>query len=483
MVCACLWLLSGGARAQAPEAAAPGGTAAPDASTEAASPAPLQGEAAAQGDTSPGAAAQTAPASGSVPAEASAEEAASLTEEELKALGFEVQEGHAEAAAVETDLHVFGFLDFSISKLIAEKDSQWRAFRPDKTSFYIGNFNLYLTKNLTKRFRTMGEVRFLYKPNGDIPLSNGVGTPTTSTNDYADFDRPQHWGGVEIERVYLELTAHQYLIIRAGQFLTPYGIWNTDHGSPTVISVQRPYVVGEALFPERQTGFELFGRWDATRDGTLGYHLTLSNGRGPIAEYRDLDSNKAVGGRIFWEQQQPLGMLRVGGSAYYGQNTDGAANFTLTPEGRVKPGEILYEQYNELSLALDAIWKYRGLLVQAEWISQQHVYTEGGRTARTNDILQTAIFPSDQMSWGLYGLIGYRLPWFGIMPYYVGQYLDDVTANGTRSQITNMQVGLNIRAIDVVVFKIEYSHAFFKRDLFGSNAPIRYFQAQAAWAF
>jgi hypothetical protein len=470
-ISALLWLQCATAFGQAPEAATPE----PDAQAS---------NTALEVAGTPEAAGENAAAP--VPAvsqPAAVEPAVPLSEEELKALGFATPEGGGEVSALDTELHVFGFIDFSVSRLIADESSPIRAFLPNRTNFYIGNFNLYLTKNLNKYFRTMGEVRFLYMPNGDIPLTDGVGTPTTTTQDPADYDRPLHWGGIEIERVYLELAAHRFLSIRAGQFLTPYGIWNIDHGSPTVIPVQRPYVVGEGLFPERQTGFELFGRWDATRSGTLGYHLTLSNGQGPITEYRDLDDNKAIGGRLFWEQQQALGSLRFGGSAYYGQSTDGATNFRLTPAGLVQAQDVIYQQYDVLSLALDAVWKYRGLVVQGEWISRQRIFTESGRTAVVNDYLQQTVFPSDATSWGVYGLIGYRLPWFGIMPYYVGQYFDSTSTNGIHSEITNMQFGLNIRPYDVVIFKLEYSYGFFARALLGSNDPIQFFQAQVAWAF
>ncbi len=473
MLSALLWLLAATALAQAP-------------ASPAAVPAP---EIAGKGASTPG---TTVPAAEAVPgggeadaalgAEPNTESTVALTQEELETLGFGTGEGPGAESGVDTDLHVSGFLDFGVSKLIAKKGSLVRGFLANRTSFYVGNFNLYLSKNLSKSFRTMGEVRFLYKPNGSAPFSDGTGTPTTETEDHADFDRPLRWGGVEIERAYLEWSAHRFLTIRLGQFLTPYGIWNVDHGSPTFIPVQRPYVVGDGLFPERQTGFELFGRWDATRHGTLGYHLTLSNGQGPISEYRDLDENKAIGARLFWERHG-AGTLKFGGSAYYGRNTDGTTTITANPTGSLQTTDVVYQQYDVLALALDAAWRYQGLLLQAEWITQQRAFTKRGRSAVPEIYGTSLILPSDALTWGAYGLAGYRLPWFGIMPYFVAQYFDSTTINGTRSQIVNMQGGLNIRPIDAVVFKLEYSYAFFTKKLLGRDDPIQYFQAQAAWAF
>jgi hypothetical protein len=407
-----------------------------------------------------------------------------LSQAELEALGFTAAEG-GEVSTLDTDLHVSGFLDFNYSRLIAKKSSLNRGFLPREHNFYVGNFNVYLTKNLSETFRTMGEVRFSYLPNGQPP---GTGartgsTPQTLAGDYADFDRDVKWGSIEIERVYLEYAPSRYFAARVGQFLTPYGVWNVDHGSPTFIPVQRPYVIGGSLFPERQTGFELYGRWDATNSGTLGYHFTLSNGGGPISEYRDLDENKAVGGRLFWEQRG-FGELKIGFSAYYGRTTDAVHGIGVdAASGKLVPNEKVFVQYDQLSLAGDIVWKWKGLLLQAEYISQQRRYTDKGRQAVFNTLTQSTVFPIDTPAWGAYALAGYRLPWFGIMPYIIYSDFQLADEGGSDAGTRGVNVGLNIRPIDAVVLKIEYAHTFLKEPLTSSKDPFKLVQAQIAWAF
>jgi hypothetical protein len=310
------------------------------------------------------------------------------------------------------------------------------------------------------------------------------GTPQTAVQDYADFDRlSMKWGAIEIERAYLDYTPWRFLTIRAGSFLTPYGIWNVDHGSPTFIPVQRPYVIGQGLIPERQTGFELFGRWDATANGTLGYHLTLSNGTGPITDYRDLDDNKAIGGRLYWEQRG-FGELKIGASIYYGQETDAVNGIAPDPmTGKLKPAETIHLQYKMFSLAADIVWKYKGLVMQAEYICQQRVYSENGREGTFNQLAQANVFPADSVNWGTYGLVGYRLPWVPIMPYVIVNNLNLNSQDGTLARTIGYNFGLNIRPIDSVVLKLEYLQSHPQEKILGGDDPFRFIQAQAAWAF
>jgi hypothetical protein len=122
------------------------------------------------------------------------------------------------------------------------------------------------------------DLRFTYLPNGALlPNAGSLNYVDTQINDYADVSKLDRWGAIIMQRLYLEWTLHPLITVRAGQFLTPYGIWNVDHGSPAYIPVQRPYAVTSTYFPERQTGLEVFGRWNASNSSTIGYHMTLSN--------------------------------------------------------------------------------------------------------------------------------------------------------------------------------------------------------------
>jgi hypothetical protein len=429
-------------------------------------PAPADGVA-----TEPGAAPGDAPASA---ATGTAAEEAPLSMEELEALGLNTNQ-----AGVDTSFQFSGFADFSVASQFVPKESAWAAgiSGPPHSTFYIGNFNLYLNKNLTKSLRTMAEVRFSYLPNGTSDFLNPTRTSTAAA-DYSDYGRVMRWGGIEIERIYLEWTAHPLLSVRLGQFLTPYGVWNVDHGSPTYIPVQRPFVIGNSWFPERQTGVELFGRWDGSAASTLGYHLTLSNGTGPISEYRDLDENKAVGGRVFWEYRG-LGELRVGGSGYYGRDTAATAAFTFV-DGKFVTAETIEAQFDVLAWGADLSWKYRGWHLQSEWITYQRAYTRKGRTAQPSFGGPPSFFV-DEFSWGMYALAGYRFSWLGVMPFAVFEHINGAVS-GLNVLNATYQFGLNVRPVEMLALKLVYYHVdFFEGAL--KDDPLRMVHAQVAWAF
>lgn len=428
----------------------------------------------------PNAAAVTTPTEEPVAAPADDGGELELSAAELAELG--LGSAGAEAAPVDTSLKLYGFMDFNVQGVVNKRSSPWRGALYRRPAFYMGSFNVYLSKNLTETIRTFGEVRFSYFPAGTIIDQQTGAYAKNEAADHADVGRVMHWGAIEIERVYLEWAMHRDLTLRVGQFLTPYGIWNVDHGSPTIITFARPYVIGAGLFPERQTGFELFGRKQVAGSHAIGYHLTLSNGAGPIAEFKDLDGNKAVGGRAYWETDA-IGELRIGGSFYYGRDTS-SREVPGLQGSKVTYTEAIDQQYDRLSFAVDLLWRYRNLHFQAELIHSQVRYTDKGRVGATNPFTGLFIAPVDDTPMGVYGLLGYRFEWLGVMPYFMANYMYSVDPKSNQTtENMNLSAGLNIRPLEMVVLKVEYAYASFPSGTLVSDDPIHFMSSQVAWAF
>ena len=427
------------------------------------------------------------PAAGTEPAPdadaASSADTGELSAEELAAMGFgTAPEGGA--PLVDTSLKISGFIDVTYSAQAAPENSFWRGLGNRHGSFWVGNVNLYISKNLTESVRTMFEVRFTYLPNGTPNLGAAGGTFNTNAADYNEAGRTQRWGGIIMQRAYLEWSAHSAATLRVGQYLTPYGIWNVDHGSPTIISIMRPFIIGAQMFPERQTGMQLFGRISVSADNAFDYALTVSNGFGPISEYRDLDKNLALGGRVAW-LYEGFGQLSLGGSWLIAKDSSAIESLTLLSDGHIGYNETVTQQSDVLSLAADLRWKYEGLIIQGEMITQQRNFTNSGRLGGLSPIAGNQwIAPKDATSWGWYALAGYRTPWLGTMPYviFTQNRIYDLALLGDAPAYAVL-VGLNIRPIDAVALKLEYGNV----GIGGEHAPtddlLHVFQAQLAWAF
>ncbi len=371
-------------------------------------------------------------------------------------------------------LDLYGFADFSYSRLLPDSVQ----IASSTSTFSVGNLNLYMASELGDEWRSLVEVRFMYLPNGSAPSANPYGPATdTTVTDPTDFGRTIQWGGIHIERAWLERTFHKLLTVRVGHWLTPYGIWNVDHGSPVVIGIGRPFIVGEALFPASQTGIELYGTADFN-SLQLGYHLTVSNGRGPSSTIADLDSNKALGGRLFLRHESAFGTLNVGTALYRGQYTNKHLEYGVDAKGVATSAYVNDSQYDELSLGADLKWQWRGLLVQGEVIENQVAYTPSGRTVSTNSGAPS--FDSDYRRWGVYGLAGYRFASLGVMPYASTGYYKE----GSPSYIPKLSyflVGLNLRPTPRVVLKLQYDYVHFYMDIPLQNAKM--LSAQTAWSF
>ena len=379
-------------------------------------------------------------------------------------------------------IDLYGFADLTYTKLLIPESNPWNRIYFPSDSFAVGNFNLYLSSNLGDRWRALGEVRFMYLPNGANTTNSATGEITrtdTTVLDYAGFEQPIHWGAIRIERVWVEHEFSALFKLQVGAFLTPYGIWNVDHGSPAIVGIRAPLAVVSELFPAHQTGLQLYGN-TFLEPFEVGYHLTLSNGRGPV-EYEDFDDDKALGGRVYLKTDA-VGSLTVGASAYRGGYYDRSAKYVVKRDS-VDKEYATKSKYQEFSFGTDVKWQWKRLLVQGEFIMNEAAFEDGGRP-RVDVLKPPQGFQPDYRRWGAYGLIGYRTHILQTMPYAIVQYVyapnDPVVP-----PVLGGQVGLNIRPTPAVVLKLELSLTHFTGS--GStglgNYPLRFLASQIAWAF
>lgn len=352
--------------------------------------------------------------------------------------------------------------------------------------FMVGRLNLYMQGEMGDGWRTLSEVRYTYLPNGSTPPGFGQLERTDQTvGDYADLGRPTPVGGIVIERAWLENTMEPWLNIRIGQYLTPYGIWNVDHGSPVILAMRRPFIISQAIFPERQVGLQLHGTGSS---GAIayGYNLTLSNGRGPIP-YKEWDKNKALGWRLYANYDTDVGFFAFGTSGYLGDYTERTEERDPVTRRIVRP---IANHYHEQSTAIDFKWTKGGALVQAELLVHDKVFNHSSRP------FNPALFPGgasgfqpDERKIGYYGIGGYRFEFFGIMPW-VGWSVFDIGGPAALQvvprKVDEFFLGLNVRPHPRVVFKASYTRVMWRTKGVAYRtigAAGNYLDLQTAWSF
>jgi hypothetical protein len=416
--------------------------------------------------------AEAQPAKGAPPVEEQTDVAAQLEDD---------SPGATDALLNGEALKIYGFGDVGFRQMLVPKDSPWLAYLNRHPSLFVGHLNFYFDSQLAERWRALAEVRFTYLPQGGwrTQSDGSIDHNDTRRADYTDFTRDRAVGGLMIERAVVEYSATSFLSVQAGQFLTPYGIWNVDHGSPVIIGVSPPYIVGARLLPDAQVGLLAHGRVSLVDDLELSYALGVSNGRADLVAYEDLDDNKALTGRLALTYRG-LGELTLGATGYAGKTTDNTRSFYFEGASPKSREHIDYE-LDERSLALDLRFIKDDLHFQAEGIVNDRKFSERGRPTQGDGL------EPDRRNAGAYALVGYRTPLAGIMPYVKGEYSPDpaLQSIGVDQNVLLFTGGLNYRPVPRVVLKGEYTYGFFpdaKPNTFADN-PVAGLDLQIAWAF
>lgn len=400
-------------------------------------------------------------------------------------------------------LAIYGFFDFSFQKWWVPDEVLSGDLLDEEPSFVFGNLNLYLDFKPLQDWRMLAEVRFLLNPVGDTQtyevalLGDRYQSVDVTTNEAGSFGESFEYGAIEIERAWLHWGRFDWLQLKLGLFLSPFGIWNIDHGSPTRILATVPPVYVLQLFPERQLGAQVHGS-TFIRDVRLEYALTVSNGRGQASNLKDPDANKALGGRLVASQTGDL-IWQLGVSWYWGDYSENK-RVLLAPRDVVEETTV---RYNEVSVGADASVELGPFALQAEILANWRNYDDAYRPPwiprgsesfipADQEVLAQAFpgrFRPDLGSWAAIAVLSYELPLrrVRLRPFVSATWLD-LDDNVSYDNLIDLTYGLNWRVSGAVVVKVaqEWVHWPNKRDepilLFGSD-DVHRFSAQVAVAF
>ena len=184
-------------------------------------------------------------------------------------------------AVTEQGVTISGFFDLEFNKLDTS-NSTMSPLISDEGTFSNSHLNVYLDSQVSSKVRFFSEVRLLHQPF----------TLFTEENLASRFQ-----GSLLIERAWVDWNYRNELNIRGGKFLTPYGIWNIEHGGPILISTRTPLLLRKQIFPEAMTGLQVYGKIFPA-DFQISYHAWIGNGKGPTSAIQDNDDHKSVGGRV-----------------------------------------------------------------------------------------------------------------------------------------------------------------------------------------
>lgn len=198
----------------------------------------------------------------------------------------------------------------------------------DTTSFTLGQLDLFVTSDVSDRFKFLSEIVFEAGPD------NIYGTRTGELNTF----------GVDIERYILQYSPNDFLNISAGRFHTDIGYYSTayHHSSWLQTTTDRPFLFEfedrGGILPVHMVGVSATG---AIPSGALGLHYTAEVGNGrasrnpldeePVQNVIDDQNHKAYNLALFVRPDAIRG-FQAGFSFY---------RDVLVPQGSPRVGESI----------------------------------------------------------------------------------------------------------------------------------------------
>jgi hypothetical protein len=312
-----------------------------------------------------------------------------------------------------TLLHIRGFGDVNY-----HGDTQ----KGDTTSFSLGQLNLFVTSDVSEKFKFLSEIVFEAGPDNAV--------------------------GVDVERLLLQYSPNDYFNLAAGRYHTAIGYYNTAYHHSTWLQTAtgRPFLFAfedqGGILPIHNVGLSASG---LIPSGPVGLHYVAEVGNGrasrsslseAVQNVFDENNHKAFNLALFARPEKIRG-LQVGFSGY---------RDVLTPLNAARVGETILDAYGVI-VRPNFEWLNEALLIRHAPEGLSHVF-------------QTPAFYSQVSK----RFASYR-------PYFRYQYVNAPDNEPIFGPVYNSPVGLRhgpsaglrYDASESVAVKLQYDYTMLRR--------------------
>jgi len=373
----------------------------------------------------------------------------------------------AEADTLERRFEIYGFMDMGFQRVWSgTRAASIGTGSPRALTFVLGNVNLYFDATPFTGWRGLTELRLTNYPNGFVTRTGvpalGAAEERVSTSVF-DVNAPDpgwsevKWGGMVLEQSWIQGTLNDWFAARIGYFLTPFGIWSIDHGTPTLIALSRPQFTRGRFYPDHQLGLQALGQV-SEGSWTFSYVGYVSNGKtqGEV----DVTDDKAFGGRLSAASTRPF-PFAIGFAGYTGRYSEKVTEVDPTDTLVIREREVT--AYRQWDLGADFSLDVGDFRLRSEAAIERIEYEDGKREL-VYDMPGTGW--TDRTLWAFYLLGAYRLPWLGLEPYLAFELYRYPTPLSEAAVIPG--AGLNVHFSTDVQLKAQFADAHFF-DFDGTN--------------
>jgi hypothetical protein len=408
-----------------------------------------------------------------------------LQQEDQEMEAFEATAG--EMTSFKPTFSVYGFLTVSLMRAWISKNNILYNLMHDKLSFAISNVNLYFHSRMTQSLSAMVELYFTFAPQGRESYMPYGRLDTTVTE--SSTLRQHVLGGVAIERAQATWQRFDFLGVTVGRFITPYGVWNVEHGATVFLPLIPPYVMANHILPNAQTGLMIHGRFFPHSGIYLDYAITAANNRSDVEASLDFSDNKALGLRLQLRYEHPKFGVSLGGYGYWGQvdiqQKEEQIDLSVPT---IHISSKSRDKHTELTGALDLVVTGYGVRLQAEYARSLVTYdVHAQRIAPYFDVVFEGSYIPDHVRSDGYLMLAYELPLEKLLgdmtltPFILLEQSIAEDANKS-SNAYDYRAGLNFKPSSYWVLKLEGSMMWAPDSVY-LKSKIYYVGAQAAVSF